>query len=45
MKNELKSLEQQLAAAEVARGELHDRVPNPPAEDTPDGRRRRTPWS
>ena len=37
VKNELKPLEQQLAAAEAARGELHDRVPNPPAEDTPDG--------
>jgi seryl-tRNA synthetase len=37
VKNELKSLEQQLAAAEAARGELHDRVPNLPADDTPDG--------
>ncbi len=37
VKNDLKSLEQELAVADAARGELHDRVPNPPAEDTPDG--------
>ncbi len=37
IKEELQSLEQQLAAAEKRRKELLDRVPNPPDEATPDG--------
>jgi len=37
VKEELQSLEQQLAAAEGRRKELLDRVPNPPEEATPDG--------
>ena len=37
IKEELQSLEQQLAAAEVRRKELLNRVPNPPDEATPDG--------
>jgi seryl-tRNA synthetase len=37
IKAELKSLESELAGAERRRKELLDRVPNPPAEDTPDG--------
>jgi seryl-tRNA synthetase len=37
VKEELQSLEQQLAAAEGRRKELLDRVPNPPDEATPDG--------
>src|ERR687887_87715 len=37
VKQELLQLEEQLAAAEVRRKELLERVPNPPAEDTPDG--------
>jgi seryl-tRNA synthetase len=37
VKQELQSLEQQLTAAEGRRKELLDRVPNPPAEDVPDG--------
>jgi seryl-tRNA synthetase len=37
IKEELHSLEQQLAEAEVRRKELLDRVPNPPDEATPDG--------
>jgi seryl-tRNA synthetase len=36
-KAELQRLEEQLAAAETRRQELLARVPNPPAEDTPDG--------
>jgi seryl-tRNA synthetase len=36
-KAELKSVEERLAEAEARLRELHDRVPNPPAEDTPDG--------
>jgi seryl-tRNA synthetase len=37
IKEELQSLEQQLAAAESRRKELLERVPNPPDEATPDG--------
>jgi seryl-tRNA synthetase len=37
IKEELQSLEQQLAAAEARRKELLNRVPNPPDEATPDG--------
>ena len=37
VKQELQSLEQQLAAAEGRRRELLERVPNPPDEATPDG--------
>jgi seryl-tRNA synthetase len=37
VKAELQQLEERLAAAEVRRKELLDRIPNPPAEDTPDG--------
>jgi seryl-tRNA synthetase len=37
IKEELQSLDQQLAAAEVRRKELLNRVPNPPDEATPDG--------
>src|SRR5206468_10930593 len=36
-KEEVKELEERLAEAERRRKELLDRVPNPPAEDTPDG--------
>ena len=37
MKTELQRLEEGLAAAEARRKDLLDRIPNPPAEDTPDG--------
>ena len=37
LKAELQQLEEQLATAEARRKELLDRIPNPPAEDTPDG--------
>jgi len=37
VKEELQTLEQQLAGAEARRKELLDRVPNPPDEATPDG--------
>jgi seryl-tRNA synthetase len=37
VKVELQRLEEELGAAEMKRKELLDRVPNPPAEDTPDG--------
>ena len=37
VKVELQRLEEELAAAEARRKELLDRMPNPPAEDTPDG--------
>jgi seryl-tRNA synthetase len=37
IKVELQRLEEELGAAEARRKELLDRVPNPPAEDTPDG--------
>jgi seryl-tRNA synthetase len=37
IKEELQGLEQQLAAAEIRRKELLERVPNPPDEATPDG--------
>ncbi len=37
VKVELQQLEEQLAAAEARRKDLLARVPNPPAEDTPDG--------
>jgi len=37
VKEELQSLEQQLAAADSRRKELLDRVPNPPSDETPDG--------
>ena len=37
VKAELQELEEQLATAEARRKELLDRIPNPPAEDTPDG--------
>ena len=37
VKAELQLLEVELAAAEALRKELLDRIPNPPAEDTPDG--------
>jgi seryl-tRNA synthetase len=36
-KEELKAIEERLAEAERRRQELWDRIPNPPAEDTPDG--------
>jgi seryl-tRNA synthetase len=37
VKDELQQLEQRLTAAEGRRGELLDRVPNPPDQGTPDG--------
>jgi seryl-tRNA synthetase len=37
IKAELQELEEQLGAAEARRKELHDRVPNPPSDETPDG--------
>jgi seryl-tRNA synthetase len=37
VKVELQQLEDELAAAEARRKDALDRVPNPPAEDTPDG--------
>jgi seryl-tRNA synthetase len=37
VKAELQKLDEQLAAAEARRKDLLARVPNPPAEDTPDG--------
>ena len=37
VKVELQRLEEELGAAEARRKELLDRIPNPPAEDTPDG--------
>jgi seryl-tRNA synthetase len=37
VKEELQQVEQELAAAETARDELGLRVPNPPADDVPDG--------
>jgi seryl-tRNA synthetase len=37
VKIELQRLEAQLTSAEAKRKELLDRIPNPPAEDTPDG--------
>jgi seryl-tRNA synthetase len=37
VKAELQRLEEDLGAAEARRKELLDRIPNPPAEDTPDG--------
>jgi seryl-tRNA synthetase len=37
VKAELQQLEGELAAAEARRKDLLDRIPNPPAEDTPDG--------
>ena len=37
VKVELQRLEEELGSAEARRKELLDRVPNPPAEDTPDG--------
>jgi seryl-tRNA synthetase len=37
VKVELQQLETELAAAEAMRSELLARIPNPPAEDTPDG--------
>jgi seryl-tRNA synthetase len=37
VKVELQQLETELAAAEATRTELLARIPNPPAEDTPDG--------
>jgi seryl-tRNA synthetase len=37
VKVELQQLETELAAAEATRSELLARIPNPPAEDTPDG--------
>jgi seryl-tRNA synthetase len=37
LKVELQRLEEQLSAAEATRSDLLARVPNPPAEDTPDG--------
>ncbi|HVW89384.1 MAG TPA: serine--tRNA ligase [Gaiellaceae bacterium] len=36
-KAELQPLEAELAEAEARLKDLHDRVPNPPADDTPDG--------
>jgi seryl-tRNA synthetase len=36
-KAELQPLEAELAEAETRLRDLHDRVPNPPADDTPDG--------
>ena len=37
VKTELQQLENQLADAETRRKDILDRIPNPPAEDTPDG--------
>jgi seryl-tRNA synthetase len=37
VKAELQQLEAELATAEARRKDLLDRIPNPPAEDTPDG--------
>jgi seryl-tRNA synthetase len=37
VKVELQRLEEDLTSAEARRKELLDRIPNPPAEDTPDG--------
>jgi seryl-tRNA synthetase len=37
VKAELQALEERLASAEARRKGLLDRIPNPPAEDTPDG--------
>jgi seryl-tRNA synthetase len=37
VKAELQELEAELATAEARRKDLLDRIPNPPAEDTPDG--------
>jgi seryl-tRNA synthetase len=37
VKTELQQLETELAAAEARRKDLLDRIPNPPAADTPDG--------
>jgi seryl-tRNA synthetase len=37
VKVELQQLEEDLTSAEARRKELLDRIPNPPAEDTPDG--------
>jgi seryl-tRNA synthetase len=37
VKVELQQLEEQLSAAESKRKDVLDRIPNPPAEDTPDG--------
>jgi seryl-tRNA synthetase len=37
VKAELQQLEEELGASEARRKELLDRVPNPPAEDTPNG--------
>jgi seryl-tRNA synthetase len=37
VKAELQALEEQLAGAEARRKDVLDRIPNPPAEDTPDG--------
>jgi len=37
VKVELQQLEEDLTSAETRRKELLDRIPNPPAEDTPDG--------
>jgi seryl-tRNA synthetase len=37
VKVELQPLEEQLTAAESTRKEILDRLPNPPADDTPDG--------
>jgi len=37
IKGQLQPLEQELASAETRVQELLDRVPNPPADDTPDG--------
>jgi seryl-tRNA synthetase len=37
VKVELQRLEEELGTAEARRKELLDRIPNPPAEDTPDG--------
>jgi seryl-tRNA synthetase len=37
VKAELQQLEEQLSAAEARRKKLLDQIPNPPADDTPDG--------
>jgi seryl-tRNA synthetase len=37
VKRELQQLEEQLTAAESKRKDVLDRIPNPPADDTPDG--------
>ena len=37
LKVQLQALEEELAAAEAARKELLDRIPNPPDDETPDG--------